>query len=302
MELMRVRAVLLVLLATLLACGGSGAKGATATGPNTDPGGSDAEEENLGSNDEFNGPSDTEQNGTMDAGSTGTGNTALDASANGIGEAGQTTTEGGTADGSVLMGNEGESVGKYEMRYYWIANEKDHPADTKDTIIRNGSCQRIALVSKEFADALCSQGSGKLENGEVLNYAQECTCGYECSAGEKVCFAKLDEDTFPYGAGASNNALSPLRSISMAESTLPFGTVVYVSKWDGVMIPSVDGLGGSAHDGCFRVDDFGVGSTKRFNLFVGTEKMKEALAPILDIATIRFDMEEDSSHCKNFKD
>jgi hypothetical protein len=144
-------------------------------------------------------------------------------------------------------GEPGNSLGVFELTYYWVAYEGDFdPAPTTDV----GDCggQTIATVPTEFADALKLEGSGKLLDGRLLNIGG-CGCG-----GGYDCFIELDPRQFPWGQGSQSNPLMPYLSIATDTAVLSTGTWVYAADLDDQELPD-----GSTHDGCLRADDVGGG-------------------------------------------
>lgn len=175
---------------------------------------------------------------------------------------------------------QGTSIGPYWITYYYLAQEQQYTG-TPDTDLYDANCKKIATVSSNYSDAVCIEGSGKLKDGRVINYAKTCSCGRSCRGGSIICYSVLDPARFPWGLGSRSNALVPLRSLATDPSLLPYGTLVYIPQWDGVLIPALDGLGGWTHDGCFRADDVG-GAIKgqHYDFFAGTSAMWKALEKI----------------------
>ena len=174
----------------------------------------------------------------------------------------------------------GTSIGTLWNTYYYLAVEQNYPG-TKDTTLYDSSCQPLVDVSANFSDAACIEGSARLSDGRVINYATTCSCGRPCPTGGTVCYSILDAQSFPWGKGARSNPLEPLRSLAVDRSTISLGTVIYLEEWDGVQIPTVGGLGGFSHDGCFRADDVG-GAIQggHIDIFAGSEAMWQALEGI----------------------
>lgn len=165
-------------------------------------------------------------------------------------------------------GQPGESLGVFDLTYYWVTHESDFdPAPT--TKIGTCSGQTIATVPTKFANALKLEGSGKLLDDRMVNIGG-CSCG-----GGYDCFAVLDAARFGWGQGSRGNALVPFSSIATDTSVLPFGTVVYAPALDGVALP-----GGGTHDGCLRAADVGGGiDGAHFDWFVGLESHYQRLDP-----------------------
>ena len=169
----------------------------------------------------------------------------------------------------------GDPLGTFWITYYYLAFEENY-SGTDDTVLYGEGCTELTTVPSDYADAVCIEGSGKLEDGTVINYATSCNCGGACS----ICWAEMD-DRFPWGQGSRGNALEPLRSWAVDTDVISHGTVLYVEEWDGVEIPEIDGLGGFTHDGCFRADDVGGGiDGNHFDFFAGTPDMRSALEQV----------------------
>lgn len=184
-----------------------------------------------------------------------------------------------TGDGGIPPGDVGAFIGTMWNTYYYLAHENDYPG-TKDTTLYDASCNPLATVSAAYSDAVCIEGSGKLSSGEVINYATTCSCGRPCSSGNIICYKKLPL-SHPWGEGAYGNALVPFRSIAVDQSTISLKTVIYLKEWDGVALPSVSGIGGFVHDGCFRADDVGSAIVNNhYDFFAGTKQMYQALEGI----------------------
>ena len=192
----------------------------------------------------------------------------------------------------------GTPIGEFWNTYYYVADESNY-SGADDTTLYDSNCDPLAEVPAAYSDDVCIEGSGKLETGEVVNYAENCSCGRPCPTGGTVCYAKLDKSKFPWGQGNRGNALVPLRSWAVDTAVISSGTVLYAPKWDGVQIPKVGGLGGFTHDGCFRADDVGGGiDGKHYDFFAGHEPMHQKLEQIFPTRS-NFQVYRDSPRCKN---
>lgn len=144
--------------------------------------------------------------------------------------------------------------------YYKIASVTDYPGAANDTPIYTPDGQLIAMVPARFAFDLSLEGSGKLADGRVVNYASSGgTCqsppGYQ---GIRSCYRVLSASQYPWGEG-HGVPVEPLRSIAVDSSFIPYGSVVYIQEFDGLQIPEIGGVGGFVHDGLFRAEDSGGG-------------------------------------------
>ena len=171
----------------------------------------------------------------------------------------------------------GTFVASMGISYYYLAQEGEYTG-SPDTILYDANCNPLVTVASKYSDAVCIEGSGKLKDGRIINYAKTCTCGRPCPTGGIICYSFLDATRFPWGKGSQNNPLQPLRSLAVDRTVIPIGTKLYLPDFDGMTIPSVDGLGGFVHDGCFSADDVG-GAIKgaRFDFFSGTRSMYLAI-------------------------
>ncbi len=182
--------------------------------------------------------------------------------------------------GSPPTGSPGPFVGQLWNTYYYLAVEDDFDG-AKDTVLYDSQCQPLATVSAKYSDTVCIEGSGKLSNGDLINYAKTCSCGRPCPTGGTICYEKLPP-SFPWGAGAYNNPLVPLRSLAVDKNQLALGGTLYLKQLDGVSIPAAGGVAGFVHDGCFKADDVG-GAIQGFHvdIFAGSAAMWQALEAIL---------------------
>ena len=60
-----------------------------------------------------------------------------------------------------------------------------------------GVATAVREVSADFSDSVCIEGSGKLADGRVINFAQTCSCGRPCPTGGIICYSVLDSSQFP---------------------------------------------------------------------------------------------------------
>jgi len=175
--------------------------------------------------------------------------------------------------------DKGQFFAQMKQTYYYLANEADHSGSANTNIV-DSSCKKIATVSSSFYTALCIEGSGKLNDGRVINYAKKCSCASPCGyKSAKICYSVLNKSKYPWGAGSKSKSLVPFRSWAVDTSLVAHGTVLYAKEWDGAKIPKIGSIGGFNHDGCFRADDVGGGiKGKHFDYFAGTKAMYKALS------------------------
>jgi len=180
---------------------------------------------------------------------------------------GSARADAGGTDGAPVdaqRGEPGESLGSFELTYYWVASEADYggPADTE---LYDPGCSVLATVSSDFADAIALEGTGRLLDGRLLNVAGACGCD------RSPCFAEADAD-HPWGVGVQDRALVPFRSVAVDRDVIEYGTGLYLPALDGRTMPGESPWGDFAHDGCVVAADTGgaiVGMHVDF--FVGLE-------------------------------
>lgn len=206
----------------------------------------------------------------------------------------------GTSGCCRLDPSKGRSIGQLWNTFYYLSREEEHPG-TANTALNDASCNPIATVSADFSDSVCIEGSGKLADGRVINFAQTCSCGRPCPTGGIICYSVLDSSQFPWGKGARSNPLQPLRSLAVDRNRVALGTVVYLEQWDGFTVPQVGDLGGFVHDGCFRADDVG-GAIRgdHIDIFSGSRAMWQTLEGSFPTNT-RFDAYVDTPACAYLK-
>ena len=203
------------------------------------------------------------------------------------------TQEGAVEDDPVVSDDPGTPGGTFVNTYYYVADESNHSGAPNATLYAP-DCSPIAEVSTSFADAACIEGSARLADGRVLNYYQPCSCGGPCS----FCWSEMDQNQFPWGKGSQNNPLEPLLSVAVDTSVIDHGTMIYVEEWDGLQLPSAGGLGGEAHDGCFRADDVGGAiNDNHIDIFAGNPAMWQALEGVFPTHS-EFELYVDSPRCQ----
>ncbi|MGM0597855.1 MAG: 3D domain-containing protein [Myxococcota bacterium] len=198
------------------------------------------------------------------------------------------------------IAGKGNFLGKFWITYYYLSREIE-AAGSDSVFLDDSQCIPMAHVPWDFANDVCVEGSGKLLGGDVINFSKSCDCGIPCPLGGIVCYTFLNKKKFPWGAGSKNNPLVPFRSIAVDNNMIPYGSVVYMPRWDGVYIPLIDNIGDFYHDGCFRADDVG-GWIKgdHFDFFAGTDKMWLHLEKLLPTKS-KFKIYLDAPRCQYLK-
>jgi 3D (Asp-Asp-Asp) domain-containing protein len=149
---------------------------------------------------------------------------------------------------------EGLSLGRFRLTYYYVAQEDDvgpRPLHGK------GCAEVLAYTSSAFVLELSREGTGRLRDGRLLNFAERCGCAEPGHGGERLCYEVLNPAEYPWGKGARlgprHHALRPLRSLAVDPSVVPLGTILYLPAWRGRRGPD-----GKLLDGCFTAGDSGL--------------------------------------------
>lgn len=154
-------------------------------------------------------------------------------------------------------------LGRFYNSYYYVASEADHAHEPVDEVIRDLEGRVLARVSTAFKRAVSVEGSGRLHDGRMINYADK--------VGDEVRFFVTPN---PWGTGAGTCPLEPFRTVAVDPKRIPLGALVRIDETAGMLLPD-----GSIHDGLWRAEDIGeVIRGDRIDLFVG----ERAHGPVLD--------------------
>ncbi len=198
--------------------------------------------------------------------------------------------------------SKGDLVGSLWISYYYVSQEVDFGV-REEIVLRDPQCVPVAVVDYRFMSEVCVEGTGRLLDSGIINFASRCDCAIPCTyGGGKICYTELAKDRYPWGSGAAGASLIPFRSLAVDANVIPHDTLIYMEEWDGVYIPARDGLGNFVHDGCFIAHDVG-GWIKNdhFDFFSGTHAMWLALERIVPTRT-RFTMYMNSGRCQWLRD
>lgn len=153
---------------------------------------------------------------------------------------------GGTGP-SAGSGAPGEVLGRFDLRYWFLADETRYDAP-HDTTIFDPDCNVLADVPEQFVEAIAKEGRGRLEDERVVEFFGECECAVS------PCFFELD-DAQPWGAGLGDRTLVPFRSVAVDPTVISVGSLLYIAELDGLEVPGEAPWGGFVHDGCVVADD-----------------------------------------------
>jgi 3D (Asp-Asp-Asp) domain-containing protein len=210
----------------------------------------------------------------------GVGCQSGDASAPEIGFA--PTVAAQQADKAVEPSDEPKPIGAFNITFYYVIGEEEivpkqpiandnrsneetfaatAPPEMVTLYAGTGKCEPISEVSREFAQQLELQGTGKLKDGRVLNIWGACNCGHS------PCFRVTENQ---WGTGGSGRPLQPFRTVAVDPKLIKMGSLLYVPLLEGRLMPGRAPWGGFIHDGCVVADDTGGGlDGYKLDLFVG---------------------------------
>ena len=146
-------------------------------------------------------------------------------------------------------------IGKFRNTYYYVVAESDYaqaPIDNAIVDIKGGV---LARVSTAFKKAVDIEGTGKLIDGRVINFAAR--------VNGEIRYRIVASD---WGLGVGTCPLIPFHTIAVDPAFIPLGSLVQIDETVGMELPD-----GTRHNGLWRAEDVG-GAIKRdrIDLFVGT--------------------------------
>lgn len=147
-----------------------------------------------------------------------------------------------------------EILGKFRNTNYYVVDEAEYSKFPLDDEILDLKGRVLAKVSTRFHKDVDIEGTGKLTDGRVINYA---------GIINKEIRYKISQ--FEYGLGVGNCPLIPFHTIAVDPQTIPLGAVVKIRETVGMLLPD-----GTKHNGLWRAEDVGGAIKKdRIDLFVG---------------------------------
>ena len=155
---------------------------------------------------------------------------------------------------SILAMGSADAAIKLRNTYYYVVMENEYASNPRDTEILNLDGEVLALVSAAFRKAVDIEGTGRLVDGRVINYAGR-------KAGQIRYL--ISPEHFGYGVGTCR--LVPFHTVAIDPDVIPLGSEIYIAETDGMLLPD-----GTRHDGVWRAEDIGSAiKHDRIDLFVG---------------------------------
>lgn len=153
-------------------------------------------------------------------------------------------------------------LGTFRNTYYYLAQESRYDHLPLDAPLLDMEGDIISWVSNAYRKSLIMEGSGRLRDGRVVNYA-----------GKKDNSIRFRVTANPHGDGIGTCALVPFGTIAVDPKRIQVGSIVQIKETAGMILPD-----GTRHDGLWRADDVG-GAIQgdRIDLFLGDDDRGETL-------------------------
>ena len=151
-----------------------------------------------------------------------------------------------------------KSLGMLGPSFYWVALEKDNQGDKTEKVYDTNN-KVIAKISVKFMRHLKLEGTGLLENGKLLNFAQ----WHYNDDGTKEVRYRVCGKAAPCGYGYEGRALKAFRSVAVDPTVVPLDSLIFIPQARGAVLPD-----GTIHDGYFHAVDIGDAiQNKRIDVF-----------------------------------
>ncbi len=149
------------------------------------------------------------------------------------------------------------NLGAFRNTWYYLALEGDFKPEPATEAVLDMNGATLIQLGKTFFKALKLEGSAKLSDGRLLNFAGR------INGDSRFKWVKA-----PFGLGIKNCELTPLRSIAVDPRRIPYGTVVRIEETVGLKFAD-----GTIHDGVWIAEDTGSAIVDdRIDLFMGAGK------------------------------
>jgi hypothetical protein len=182
--------------------------------------------------------------------------------------------------GAVLACNVAAKHAKWT--YYWITLESEESGSgSKNTSLKTCNGKTIAKVTKHYAERVRMEGTGKLNDGRVINLGDcDCDDGFSC-------FEAYDPRKYPWGIGSHDNPILPYTHVAANDHKV--GTRLYIPKLDGKRLPGAN----QAHNGCVEVGDKGWSfGSKHLDFFVGKQSYYNKLDKVLGFNSVDYEVSD----------
>ena len=136
---------------------------------------------------------------------------------------------------------ESEIIGTFRNTYYYIAFEDDYLNEVPKIPLYTMNDQVLAVVRRSFYNALKIEGTGKLHDGRIVNFA-----------GIKKGTVRYHVTPHEFGDGVGSCGIIPFHSIAVDPTQIPLGSLVMIDETVDMILPD-----GTFHNGLWRAEDVG---------------------------------------------
>lgn len=138
--------------------------------------------------------------------------------------------------------------------YYYVTLESLYSQLPRDTAVLDMRGDLVAYVSAKFKKATDIEGTGRLVDGRIINYAGR--------VNGEIRYLVANSR---WGYGVGKCELLPFKTVAVDPNVIPLGSLVFIKETKGMLLPN-----GHRHSGYWRADDIGGAIKKdRIDLFVG---------------------------------
>lgn len=214
---------------------------------------------------------------------------------------------------STTKENEPNNVQRFSRFFvtsYMVASENDY-GNHKSIPVKTTDGKILATVDPYFFCNMSLEGTGKLEDGRILNVTGDWIDapaivkkevlpisksmfgdkyqygGINATATRYLSFKEMDSEMYPWGVGVANTPLELWKTLAadlgtgkrsdpkfkLSGGLVPLNTDVYIKELDGLSLPD-----NTIHNGWCKVGDTGSGIYgAHFDWFVGTKKLQKQI-------------------------
>jgi 3D (Asp-Asp-Asp) domain-containing protein len=158
-------------------------------------------------------------------------------------------------------------LGSFRVSYYWVAMEDERFAGLpRDRAVLDMQGQELARVSAAYLEELLLEGTGRLADGRLLNFA-----------GRVHGSSRFTEVSHRWGLGVDDQPLTPFLSVATDPELIPTGSRLRIEEFVGFLKPD-----GTPHTGLFQADDVGSGIRgRRLDIFIGDRSQLEQVESVV---------------------
>lgn len=140
-----------------------------------------------------------------------------------------------------------EFVGNLRPTFYWITLETQSSSPRSENVL-DVQGNILAKVTASYFASLKLEGTGRLLDGRVLNFAQF----VNMKSGKREIRFRVCGPEAPYGYGYEGRILNAFHSLAVDPRLIPLDSQVFIPAAVGARLPD-----GTRHNGIFQAVDIG---------------------------------------------